>query len=227
MKPPKYSIILPVYNQETHIEHLITTYTAALQNLKEPYELLLVVNGSKDRSFELAQKYSKNHKQVIAHNLEKGGWGRAVRYGLANAKGDFVCYTNSARTNIEDLITILTFAAVRDDMVVKASRIVRDSFSRKLGSVIYNLECRFLFHTPIWDVNGTPKVIPRKILKKVHLVSEDDLIDAELMARCRKLRVMTVEVSVEFTKRIEGKSTTNYESALNMYLGLLKLKKKI
>jgi hypothetical protein len=44
---------------------------------------------------------------------------------------------------------------------VKANRKIRDHWSRRLGSLLYNLECRALFDLSVWDVNGTPKVFPR------------------------------------------------------------------
>ena len=84
-----------------------------------------------------------------------------------------------------------------------------------------------LFRVPIWDVNGTPKVLPKKVYDKITITSEDDLIDAEIIALCVKNKVKIIEIPVIATKRLSGKSTTNYMSAFKMYKGLFKLKKNL
>ncbi len=224
---PVFSVILPLYKQEHQIEVLFDRYVSALSKMDDSWELLFIINGNKDNSFASAQELALKNTSVKVFNLESGGWGRAVKFGIAKASGNFICYTNSARTNTEDLMLMLKYAKVNDRAVVKATRIIRETFLRKLGSVLYNFENRFLFKTPIWDVNGTPKIISRKVLQSIEIISDDDLIDAEIIARCFKKNIPIIEIPVTSTKRISGRSTTNFKSAFRMYMGLLKLKKKI
>jgi glycosyltransferase involved in cell wall biosynthesis len=226
MSAPVFSIILPFYKQINHAEGIYNTYCEHLDKLKEEWEIIFVINGTDDGTQKKLESLNKR-PNVRIERIEKGGWGRAVKYGLAQAKGNYLCYTNTARTDINDLILILKYALVNDDNVVKATRIIREKFSRKLGSTLYNLECRMLFRVPIWDVNGTPKVLPRKVYNAITITSEDDLIDAEIIALCAKNKVKIIEIPVIATKRLSGKSTTNYISAFNMYKGLLRLKKII
>ncbi|HKC68938.1 MAG TPA: glycosyltransferase [Bacteroidia bacterium] len=226
MNEPTFSIILPLYKQINHIENIYDTYTKNLATLGETWELLFVINGPDDGSFQKLTQL-KNNDNVKIFRLEQGGWGRAVKFGLANATGKHLCYTNSARTEISDLLMILNYAKVNNDNLVKATRIIREKLTRKIGSILYNLECRILFKVPVWDVNGTPKVIPQKVYKQLNIQSDDDLIDAEIVALCAKKNVRIIEIPVVSTKRISGKSTTNYGSAFKMYTGLFKLKNKI
>lgn len=227
IKSKTVSVILPLYKQDEQLPGLIATYTSALNKSLEHWELILVLNGEIQNTLEILKPLVLNHKNVKYFHLEKSGWGRAVKKGLSEASGDFVCYTNSARTDVEDLMLMFRYARVNDNVVVKAKRIVRENFFRWMGSAIYNLENRFLFNTPVWDVNGTPKIFPSKILKQIEIVSEDDLIDAEIMAKCFKNNIPIIEIPVVNHRRISGKSTTNIISAGKMYWGLLKLKKKI
>lgn len=222
-----FSVILPIYKQEEQVPYIIQSYAEALGKSGESWELILVVNGEKDNSFSVAGRVIGDNKKIKAFNLKEGGWGRAVRYGLSVASGEYMCYTNSARTNISDLMLMLKYAKVNDEAVIKATRIIRESFLRKLGSVLYNFENRFLFKTPVWDVNGTPKIIPARVLAKFEIISDGDLIDAEIMAKCFKNNIPIIEIPVVSTQRISGKTTTNIRSALKMYRGLLRLRKKI
>ncbi len=224
---PAVSVILPIYNQSSQLEYLFEQYTTQMATLGVTWEVLFIVNGSKDDSHEKALGYSKQNPNVKTFNLEKGGWGRAVKFGLSKAEGEVVCYTNSARTTIEDLILVLKCALANEGIVIKTTRVIRESFVRKIGSVLYNYENRLLLGTPLWDVNGTPKVIPAKYLADLNIFSEGDLIDAEIMAKLYRKNVQLVEILITSTKRISGKSTTKFGSALKMYRGLFKLKKQL
>ena len=224
---PTFSVIVPIYNDEKRIATLVDSYTQALCESFESWELLLIVNGSRDRSFEVATEISTRDSRIVTLQLARGGWGRAVKLGLTQARGQFICYTNGARTKPADLVLALRYAAINEQVLVKASRIIRESWFRKVGSTLYNLECRLLFKVPIWDVNGTPKVLPRKILSQlppVERLSDGDLIDAQLMAWCFKANIHILEMPVLATQRLGGRSTTTLKSAVKMYLGLLKLR---
>lgn len=226
MIEPVFSIILPLYKQVNHAGHLYDTYTQYLDELPDTWELLFIVNGVDDGAVA-ALNLLNTRANVQVHWLEKGGWGRAVKYGLSIAQGKYLCYTNSARTEIKDLIMILNYAKVNNDNVVKATRIIREKLIRKAGSILYNLECRILYRVPVWDINGTPKVIPRKVYKELNIISDDDLIDAEIIVRCALKNVSIIEIPVISTTRISGSSTTNFKSAFKMYSGAIKLKNKL
>ncbi len=217
------SIILPVHNQADHIGRIVEEYGVGLKKLPCPYELILVANACRDNTFEICTELSKTNSAVRALNTDKGGWGLAVKLGLKEAKGDLICYTNSARTSPEILSLMLLYAVVYPNVVIKANRKVRDNWRRRLGSLLYNLECRALFDLSVWDINGTPKVFPRSFSKLLELSKEDDLIDAEFNLICRRENYPVIEVPVFSTRRHSGKSTTNYGSALKMYSGAYQL----
>jgi hypothetical protein len=143
------SIVLPVYNQAGHIGALLGEYADALERLPFPFELLPVVNGPRrDRSLEICRDLERSRPGIRTLCLDEGGWGRAVRYGLAQATGDLLCFTNSARPTAQDLLMFLLFGSVHPDCAIKANRKIRESARRRLGSLIYNLECRALFDLP-------------------------------------------------------------------------------
>src|SRR5205085_816342 len=163
--------------------------------------------------------------QVRAVVLEKGGWGIAVNAGLRASTGDILCYTNSARTTPEILSLLLLYADVYPQVVVKANRRIRDNWRRRLGSLIYNLECRALFDLAYWDINGTPKVFPRAFSKLMELKHNDDLIDLEFHVICRREDYHVLEAPIFGTRRHSGRSTTNWRSATRMYIGAPKLRR--
>lgn len=218
------SVVLPVYNQAEHIATVLEDHIQALERLDFAYELLPVINGPRrDQSLEICCGMQRQFPQIRTQCIDLGGWGRAVRHGLAQAQGDLLCYANSARTTSKDLVLMLLYASVHENCVVKANRKIRESWRRRLGSLLYNLECRALFDLPYWDVNGTPKVFPRQLGPLMELSRDDDLIDLEFHAICRSEGYEVIEVPIFSTSRHSGRSTTNLLSAYRMYAGALKL----
>jgi glycosyltransferase involved in cell wall biosynthesis len=217
------SIILPIHNQADHLQEIVDEYEAALQRLQQPHELLLVENGSRDDSLALCHALEARYPTVRTLRSERGGWGRAVKLGLQSARGDLLCYTNSARTTPQDLLLMLLYASAYPNVVVKANRKIREGTRRRLGSLLYNIECRWLFDLANWDINGTPKVFPRAFEHLLRLSRDDDLIDAEFSVICRREQYPMIEVPIFSTRRHGGRSTTNLGSAVKMYWGAYKL----
>jgi len=216
---PALSIILPVHNDGAYLAEVVRSYQSVLDRLGRSYELVLVSNGCTDDSVEVCAGLQAQSSNVVHIDLPVGGWGRAVRAGIAAARGEIICYTNLARTSAPILSLLLSYNTAYPDIVVKASRKVRDSWVRRLGSLIYNLECRALFDLAVWDINGTPKVFPRSFSSLLELTRDDDLIDAEFVMRCRQQDYPVVDVPILSTIRHGGKSTTGYRSAIRMYRG--------
>jgi len=220
---PDISVVLPVRNQADHIGPVVDGHHAALAAAGIGHELILVVNASSDGSLEVCRALAGRLPEVRVVELEQGGWGRAVLAGIDGAAGRVICYANSARTTPEMLTRTARHALADPDGIVKVSRRVRESLRRRLGSVLYNLECRALFDLPMWDVNGTPKAFGRHRLPILRLSRTDDLIDLEFCIACRRGDLPLVEIPIAAGRRHGGRSTTSMKSAVRMYVGALRL----
>jgi glycosyltransferase involved in cell wall biosynthesis len=148
------SIVLPVHRQADHIASVVEEYQDRLATLGLPHETILVANGPPDGSLEACRTMEVKYSAVRAVAEPRAGWGRAVRRGLREVSGDLVCYTNSARTSAADLIPLILYAVANPDVVIKANRRIRESWRRRMSSLVYNLECRSLFDRSCWDING-------------------------------------------------------------------------
>ena len=221
------SIILPVHNQADHIGGVVEEFAKALAKVPRRHEILLVANNCRDQSLGVCEALAVQIPNTRVLHSQKGGWGLAVKLGLQEARGDLLCYTNSARTTGQDLVLILLYAMAYSNVIVKADRKIRDSWWRRLGSLVYNLECRALFDMATWDVNGTPKAFPRAFSKLFELREDGDLIDAEFAAVCRAENYPVIEVPILSTRRHGGKSTTGFRSAVRLYWGAYQLRKQL
>lgn len=226
MKRPLASVILPVYMQGDHIASVAENYALWLDRLDLDWELLLVVNGSSDDSEAQCRLAARRHKGIRVLVSKAGGWGLAVRLGIEAAKGSILCYTNSARTPPQDLCLLLMHGVLNPACAVKASRLARGPL-RKLGSWLFNLECRWLLGTKSWDVNGTPKVFARGLKPLLKLQENGDLIDAEFCALCTAKGIELLEVPLQWGARRSGSSTTGLKTARRLYGGVLRLRRSL
>ena len=90
---PLISIILPAYNEEALLEPHLTEFHEYLLTIEERYrwELLIVNDGSQDRTGEIADRFAAGHRGVrVLHHPHNFGLGQALRFGFANTRGDYV-----------------------------------------------------------------------------------------------------------------------------------------
>ena len=222
--PRTASIVLPVHNQADHIEGVVESYLNVARRLELEADFVLVANACTDDSANVCWRLTERHQEIRMFEQSAGGWGRAVRAGLAEARGDLLGYANSARTSPEILALMLSYARAYPEVVLKANRRIRDNAARRAGSLLYNLECRTLFNIASWDINGTPKLFPRSFHKLLELHSAGDLVDAEFMLACEREKYPVIEIPLLATTRLGGRSTTNYRSAARMYRGAVGLR---
>ncbi|WP_320232538.1 glycosyltransferase [Mesorhizobium montanum] len=221
---PTVSIILPIHNQADHVVSVVGEYHAALLDLSVPWEIILVENGSRDESAALCTELATRHANVRALSAGHAGWGRAVRDGLAAARGEFLCYTNSARTSGDDLRRALDIGMSRPDRILKAERQHGRAWLRALGSRLYNLEARLLFGLRLRDINGTPKLFHRRFAALLDLQHDDDLIDLEFCMVCRRHGYSIAPFDMASGPRHGGRSTTGWRTAVRLYRGALRMR---
>jgi glycosyltransferase involved in cell wall biosynthesis len=219
---PKVSIVLPFYRQARDVAEIVTRLGFQLLQMDLEHEFLLVPNGPDDGTRQSCTRIAAIMRNAIVVVAERTV-GAAVRAGIASASGDLVCYTNSARTQPNDLRRAVIEALRSPDTIVKAVRLTRDSKIRRLGSLLFNIECNMLFDVNSSDVNGTPKIFPKSCVGLLNLTRNDDLIDLEFMWTCRRFNYQIIELPIDETPRFSGHSTSSYMTALRLYWGAYRM----
>lgn len=92
MKKPIISIIVPVYNVEEYLSKCIESLVN--QTLKD-IEIILVNDGSPDKSLDIMKKYAKKYNNIVCIDKENGGQGSARNKALTEAKGEYVTFVDS------------------------------------------------------------------------------------------------------------------------------------
>lgn len=160
---PKVSVIVPFYNVEGYIEKCLETLVN--QTLKD-IEIILVNDGSKDRSVDIVKKFMKEYPDKIVY-LEKqnGGLADARNYAIPYAKGEYIAFLDS------------------DDYVEKDMYQLMYELAQKESSDM--VECNFIWEYPDKkreDI-GEFYIGQFEMLEKVRVVAWNKLIKREILEK--------------------------------------------
>ena len=89
---PKISVIIPVYNAEKYLRRCVDSILAQIFT---DFELLLIDDGSKDKSGVICDEYAKKDNRVKVFHKENGGVSSARNLGLDNARGEWIGFIDS------------------------------------------------------------------------------------------------------------------------------------
>jgi len=87
--PPLLSIIIPAYNEEHRLPGTLEQITRFLEQQSYPSEVLVVENGSQDKTFQVAQSFAAHYLTLRPIHLEGRGKGLAVSHGMLAARGEY------------------------------------------------------------------------------------------------------------------------------------------
>lgn len=205
----KISLVLPFYNEEKGAQSVIEGLARQLEEERIDYELVVVENGSVDRTEFILKKIADANPRVrmVAVPVNQGyGWG--ILRGLSAASGDllgFLC--GDGQISPLDVSRVASQALREPAVISKVKRVTRqDGWKRKIVSRIYNFLFSFVFGVTDTDVNGTPKIFSRSIYNQLKLDSKDWFIDAEFMIKAARMKKPVKCVSVDFFSRTTGQS---------------------
>lgn len=224
------TILIPAYNEEAIIRKCILQIIKDVK-LKEGYELLIVDDGSKDKTREILSKLSKKYKQlkVITHPVNKG-LGAALRTGFQNAKGRIIVTMDSDLTHPPTMITKLVSEMTPDADVVLASRYVKGGGMKNVPqwrviiSVLANKFFAIIFGTKVKDITAGFKAYRSKTIKSIKTKEKNFEIQLEIMMRLIKRHARFKEIPLVLVNREVGESKFNFFQAVPKYaLNIMKL----
>lgn len=167
----KATIILPARNEEQLIISSLSEINRYLERKKYPYEILVVVNGSKDNTQLLVKEYINKTKSDNRIKLltSKPGYGYALRKGLTNAKGDFIVVFNVDFFDLK-LIDLIDIELYGRDFIIGSKRAYwskdNRSITRRTIAYLFNLYLKIVHGFVGSDTHGI-KILKKDVLKTV------------------------------------------------------------
>ena len=229
LDPLALSIFFPCYNEEANVERVTAEALVAAEKITGDYEIIIVNDGSRDRTGELADELAARHERVRAvHNSPNLGYGGALQRGFRAATRDWIFYTDGdGQFDFAELPKLLALLEQYD--VASAYRIDRqDPPLRKLNAWAWGLLVRMLFDLPLRDIDCAFKIYPREFVERVELRSMGALIDTEMLARAKRLGYRIGQVGVHHYPRQAGVQTgANIKVIARAFKELFRLRKEI
>ena len=165
------SVIVPVYNVETYLEECLDS----IQNQTyTDFEVLLVNDGSTDRSKAICERYCKENRRFHLLNQENQGLSAARNTGVAASRGEFIVFVDSDDMILANYLeTLMHYMREDVDIVESQFTVSNEEFlakSFKEPSILFegnSQEAVKIFTKHVLNVNAVTKLYRRSIVEAV------------------------------------------------------------
>jgi glycosyltransferase involved in cell wall biosynthesis len=207
-RPVGLTVFFPAYNDGGTIPSMVMAAVQTARRLTPDFEVLVINDGSKDSTADLADELARIYPQVrVIHHETNRGYGGALRSGFASATKDWIFYTDGdAQYDPRELTRLWEKRSASADLVngYKISR--SDPLHRILIGRIYHHTVKLLFGLKVRDVDCDFRLIRRSVFDTVKLEKSSGVICLELMKKVTDAGFSIVEVPVHHYHRAHGKS---------------------
>lgn len=206
------SVFFPAYNEEAHIQTTIETAFEILPKVAEKYEVLIINDGSKDKTEQIVKKLMKKYSQlnIITHSPNKG-YGEALKTGFYQTKYDWITFTDSdGQFDFKEIDKFVeTQQQTQADLVIGYYKKRAVSFQRKLNTWIWQKIVYILFGLNVRDIDCGFKLLNRRVIDGIPPLESGRgaFISSELLIKVQKKKFKIVEIPVNHYPRTAGKGT--------------------
>jgi|Deesub1362B_J571_1020462.scaffolds.fasta_scaffold03022_3 glycosyltransferase involved in cell wall biosynthesis len=219
MKQPAVSVVIPAYNEEENIQELLRRTTEALKKSEKDFEIILVDDGSQDRTFSIAKKIAQENSRitVLKHQCKKGK-SLSLRSGFKYARGKIVVMMDAdLQYDPHEIRRLLEPIKEGYDVVNGCRDFDKYAPTRTILSKIYNtLTEKVLGESGVHDLNCGFKAFRREVAKR--LIREFtwwEGIHRYLITLCALLGYKITEVKVSLKIRRYGHSKYGIRRIVN------------
>lgn len=205
------SLFFPAYNEAENVGGTIEKSIAVLAPLECDYEIIIVDDGSLDRTAEIVKEYAAQNNRVILKRHEKNkGYGSALQTGFNSCRYGLIFFSDcDLQFDLAELTSFI--GLMQDDPSIDGVigyRIKRaDPFIRKLNAFGWNMWARLLFGLKVRDIDCAFKLFKRELIENITIESSGALISVEILTKIKKAGYRLVESGVHHYPRQAGKQT--------------------
>jgi glycosyltransferase involved in cell wall biosynthesis len=209
---PRLTFFFPAFNEEENVERTVELALSEIGPLVDgSLEVLIVDDGSSDRTPEMADALAAADPRVRVHHQPNRGYGGALKAGFANAKGHLIGFSDGdLQFDLREMSRLLDRLADGGKPVnaVIGYRIKRrDPFHRIFIAKTYNAIVSVAFGLRVRDIDCAMKLFRREVFDGLRLDSDGPFLSAELLIKLRARGVRMAQVGVNHYPRAAGTNT--------------------
>ena len=214
MEKPRFSLVLPVYNEAEIITEVVADYFNILKQI-DNLEFIVAEDGSNDGTSSILRDINKSIPFTLFQSGERKGYTMAVLESLRLAQGEWILFSDSdGQHDAADFLKMIEHFALKSgseeaerpvDMIIGLKSPRQDNLLRRLMGYGYNKLINIIFKTNFHDIDCGFRIIHRDLIKKVipkcgkfsYCISSEITIRAFHLIRVLKLRSLILAINPE------------------------------
>ena len=227
------SIVMPAFNEAEILATSVADVVAGMQQRSEPYEIIVVENGSTDNTLAIARELETLHPTLRVEHRDEADYGAALRHGLLHAKGEFVVNFDCDYYDLDFVDRAMQRLHASDEpaIVVGSKRTPgsddRRTWARRSVTAVFTGILRVGFGLHVSDTHGMKAMRRDAVDAYARLcVLGRDLFDTELILRVERAGLVTTEIPVTVRERRPAR-TPILERVPRTVVGLVQLRRAL
>jgi len=225
---PEISVFFPAYNEEGSIKKTVESARNILLKLSKKWEIIIVNDGSRDKTGQIAQSLSDKDRRIKVINQENKGYGGALKTGIYDCQYEWIAFTDS--DGQFDFSEISNF--IEEQKITKADLVIGYYKKRQVSkfkiftSKMWELAVFILFGLHVKDIDCGFKLISKKVLDKIDPLESERgaFISSEFLIKAKRVGFKIVEIPVTHYPRKTGSGTgRNINVIIKSFIDLGKL----
>lgn len=219
------SVVAPAFNEEEIIKPFLLKVTSVLEKESQDCEILVVENGSTDRTRQIVENLSKENKKIKLLCLPKPSYGKALKKGLQESKGDSIVIFNIDFWDSK-FLTLAVTNLLGYDIIVGSKNLPGSSdkrpMIRKIVTRLWVFFLKTFFGFSGTDTHGI-KILRRAKIKSIlkSCRTEGGIFDSEFLIRAQRAGLKILELPVEVTEirppRFKGRFWTTFKDIWELW----------
>ena len=226
------SVFFPAYNEEKNIENTVVKARKILPDIAGKWEIIIIDDGSKDKTAEIAKKLAKNDQRIrlISHSPNMG-YGASLKSGFYSSRYDWIVFTDS--DGQFDFSEIGGFIKKQQetnaDLVIGYYLKRQVPFYRKINTFLWELVVFLLFGLKVRDIDCGFKLVSKKVIAKIPKLESERgaFISSEFLIKAREAGFKIVEIGVHHFPAKRKGTGAHLNVIIKSFVDLFRLWRKL
>lgn len=226
------SVFFPAYNEEINLKNTVTKAVEVLNKVAEAWEIIIVDDGSKDKTAEIADNMAGNNNRIrVIHHKPNRGYGAALKSGLYAGRYPWIAFTDSdGQFDFTQLPAFINKQKQTGaDMVIGYYLKRQVPFFRKLNSFLWQIVVWIMFGLRVKDIDCGFKLISKEVIDRIPKLESERgaFISSEFLIKAKKKGFKIVEIGAKHYPAKKPGTGANLNVIFQSFVDLFRLWKKL